>query len=59
MWNKGILLGNKGVTRLLIRDNKHACPTYQVCIERESIPTVTPRRNAPVKTINILINGLS
>ena len=41
MWNKGVPLENKGVARLLLRENKRACPTYQVCIERESIPTVT------------------
>jgi hypothetical protein len=41
MWNKGVPLGNKGVARLLLRENKRACPTYQVCIERESVPTVT------------------
>ena len=41
MWNKGVPLENKGVARLLLRENKRACPTYQVCIGRESIPTVT------------------
>jgi hypothetical protein len=41
MWNKGVPLENKGVARLLVRENKCACPMYQVCIERESIPTVT------------------
>ena len=41
MWNKGVPLENKGVARLLFKENKRACPTYQVCIGRESIPTVT------------------
>ena len=41
MWNKGVPLGNKNVARLLWKENKRACPTYQVCIERESVPTVT------------------
>ena len=43
MWNKGVPLENKGVARLLLRKNKRACPTYQVCIERRSVPTVTQR----------------
>ena len=42
MRNKGVPLENKGVARLLLRENKCACPTCQVCIERESVPTVTP-----------------
>ena len=42
MWNKVIPLENKGIARLLLRENKRACPTYQVCIEWESVPTVTP-----------------
>ena len=39
--NKGVPLENKGIARLLLRKNKRACPTYQVCIGRESVPTVT------------------
>ena len=34
-------------------ENKRACPTYQVCIERESVPTVTF-----ISTSNNLVNGL-
>ena len=41
MQNKGVPLENKGVARLLLRENKRACPMYQVCIEWESVPTVT------------------
>ena len=53
MWNKGIPLGNKGITRLLLRENQRACPTYQVCIERESVPTVTHNFDVLVEHLSI------